>query len=396
MSHSEFIRYGNAMNYLLATLGSISALMSLAVVLTFISFSSMRKRHFMRIIAIMSFCDFIMGVTNTFNFVPYEGLDGEPQTKLCLTQSILYCFFARALAFWMLVMAYQLHAVVSQKFPPMSELQMNFVGWVLPSLFTLSVILSQTNFQRSRSRLITVCFIETGAHEGQAENIGIFVLNTIVVYLLTVVPIIYIYVQIRSYVNTNSNDDERILIGVKSLYIYPICMPICYLPVSICGLFYYSSSFHNKNALYAVSFCYLLFPIYGILVATVFFCKSEAARYHWKQIFYNKEVDILAFEELSNKDGDSSFVDDAMSNRLSLGTQNSRTRSQITNSSSSGLEYKDNRDINRANFLDALGGFTRTDSERISLSSKLIVNRDSEFEMKYSGGGIDAVMRGHP
>jgi hypothetical protein len=302
--------------------GLISCLLSLFVMLTYVLFPRLQGKLFMKIITLISLCDFIANSTVIF---------GEPYNhELCFLQGLLQQFFYVASWIWTVIMTYLLYSLVTKGKITLPEWAMHFISWSVALLCTVLPLTTSTYGAQANDD--DWCWIQPRYlnHKSiQLSELWIYLTFDCVIFgsffLMTLWGIL-IFHRVRVQQIPTS---KTVKSALRTLLMYPIILFITWFPNAIfmlAGI----EGISGPHVMIAVN---SLSIWQGGLTAIVFFYNSKESRTHWYNVF--RVFFACCFSKNSN-DRDSTIETDGSDAQSgsSLGRFLRRIRRVDTNTSS--------------------------------------------------------------
>lgn len=267
-------------------LSCLSAISSSAVVITCLSFKTMRKSYFTRLIMLIAACDVM---------VSFAGIIGFPSehNPWCEVQGCLETFFLRANWFWTTALVYQLYSFAFHRIF-VAEWKLHVVVWTLSSLLSFLPLIYASYGRGVTYGSSEMCFLSSASDAWISmwmiiDWFGcVFACAATMLFLITRVYIHYTRMRHPpSGIGTpNPVYAEGVISLIKSLYVYPLVMIATWgvnTALNVAVLFIAGSNPSSKDN-YAVGATIIWAVTNGIWLSAVFFFKSAEARYQWKRL----------------------------------------------------------------------------------------------------------------
>jgi hypothetical protein len=252
---------------------------SLSVILTLLCFREMRiNRPFMRIIAYISFSDFLGNVA--YLSVSNRPADNSPG---CVIEAFLNVALYPCSWMWTVILVYCLYTLAIEKKVPNNFFFFHCMTWPIPIIFFLISIPFST-YRAPTDRPLEVCTIG-----GFAANIY----HDITYYGLLFICLgimLYLYRKITKLETEQSAGvmEKSYLLTKSALFLYPILLFICWLPHIV--TVFVSDTGEQSNSFETVFyFCDLCKISHGFFTGVIFFTKSQEARKMWKRTIYRHQ-----------------------------------------------------------------------------------------------------------
>ena len=252
----------------------LSCSLALCVLITYVLFPRLQGKLFMKIITLISLCDFIANATV---------IKGEPDDRtMCALQGILQQFFYPASWVWTVIMTYLLYCLVMRGKITMPEWQMHVICWGIPLLCTLIPL--STDTYGSQANDDDWCWIQPRTLSNrniQMNNIWEYITFDCVIFgsflLMTTWGSLIFYRLTIQQISTT----KTIQSALKALIMYPIILFITWCPNAILLTMDIESSMGSPLMLVVNS----LSIWQGGLTAIIFFVNSRESRAHWINLF---------------------------------------------------------------------------------------------------------------
>ena len=291
------------------TVGFISCIAALCVMLTFLNFPAMRKKRFMKFIFYISFSDFFVGIASIIGFPRQPGL--------CTLQGSLATFFSNASWLWATALSYTMYSII-QYGSTTSDKYLHIICWCIPLINTFSPLL----FGRFRYQVPDPreqwCFL-------QAPSTTPFWLQQFVSFgmywawlFLCVVLMSFwgVVVYVRLYRGRQARSADIIRRMYDKVWLYPLIIGSCWVTNFLVD------GTATQDSVLLAFFSMLAGTINGLLTAILFFWKSDEARYRWKSLLTKNDlsVELLYHEIPIDFEPDESYLDDSVRNSLTWST----------------------------------------------------------------------------
>lgn len=247
---------------------ALSLVGSFSVVLTALVFPLLRRKLFMRIIAMISLCDFFASIASIL---------GYNQTGfICQLQGALYGMFYRASWIWTVAFSYELYGVITsspQKLP-ISEPNLHIICW------SIALLLESVPYWFGAKYGGSGVICSFHGPYFVVLMISLFFSILVICCILTV----SLYYSLSKYLDMNRETlGEGVFVITSVLRQYPSAMVICWIPniiLNFVDMIYPSPLVETSlNASLGVG------GLYGFLIAGIFFSNSIEARTMWSEWF---------------------------------------------------------------------------------------------------------------
>jgi hypothetical protein len=252
---------------------TISALLSLSVVLTGLVFANMRKRQFMQIILCISLCDMVACAVSAFGFPSNE-------STLCPLQSFFAAAGFKASWLWIVMLCHQMYHYVSYGGFGLRRHHMHIIVWSL-SIGTTLLPLIQTSYGRDDDS--GWCFLSDGRKDSTVTAVWSSV--TFNALLLVALLTMTCYNALL-YFNYRDVRDLKVITVFRSLYLYPLGMVVIWLPNLIVSalLNWGAVRFTTTAGSVFLDVIFISCTQNGTLTAIIFFTMSREARIRWSKL----------------------------------------------------------------------------------------------------------------
>ena len=280
-----------------------STFFSFTIIFTAITFPSMLKKLFMRMILMIAICDLIGSGVYSFGY-PLN------TNQLCGIQGSLNYFFYRASFFWTLCLTYQLYTLVVRSKLSIYEYQMHLLCWGTNLLLELLPLTDSAYGQDDEANGLQWCAMETRKDDRYATATWILVSYAIpIITCVILMTIFYIRLKYYYYRFLHNETNERIKSVADAIMLYPLAMIVLWTP------FLLSSTYANYNHITTVDMSNFVSisasfgSLYGTAVTIIYFTHSKEARHRWKLFLFglkksNVEESLLIiqqdFEEMNS------------------------------------------------------------------------------------------------
>lgn len=333
-------------------IGTISIFFPLSVVIILILRYEklMKGRTLIHYVFMISIADTIICI---FIAIGYP----KPETLTCATQAFILYFFSRASWFWTDILIFQLLYVIVYKKYFLNIKANHLIVWIVNLILQFIPYSTGTAYGQDDDGLSGTPIIRCGMNVGtgtyyQEEH---WISNVYQIELIvSFVFIVLCTVTILIYCYRKSKVDDKMgfmISNIQSTWttviLYPMGMLITYVPSTVYSHYenrYFGQnntrapdSYVIRNYLQASNF------LYGVILALIFYIKTESAFEEWKDIIKNifnsrtmadlEEIRINGLsisESSSNKTTDStmSMTSESIKVRVSLAFQNPLKRLQ--------------------------------------------------------------------
>ena len=292
-------------------MGFIVTISSFSVVLTPIIFKRMRTLLFLRIIAIISFCDTIVGITYIMDLG--RPLNNLGNSKLCVVQGALNVFFANAGLWWSVCLSIQTYSMVKYLRPYFREHIMHVVFWGIPFILEFVPLFSGSNYGSDdfypEWTLVNACNLKQANGAPSVVNlITLKITDQIFKYVAIAIIAIFYFLTKRE---VDLGNRDPVFYGVtKIMGLYPFIFCICWLPWN---LFYSSLIVIDRKGglvdpraqLVGNTIVNVIMNSVGFFVATIYFTSSTEARKKWHALLtkcttnYDESIESQIYIEAS-------------------------------------------------------------------------------------------------
>ncbi len=255
----------------------LSLLSSLFVVLTALVFPDMRKRLFMQIVVLISFCNLVANSFSAFGFPPDDSV-------LCYLQSFFCFVFYKASWMWTTALAYQLYCICMFGKFGISMIRIHIIVWTISVVTTLLPLTTNTFGRPSNEIDVAWCFL-AGDNEVMLAvwSFLSFVLVLLVSTFLIVYYLFRIYWQYRS-MNIKRQYPEVFAI-LNALMLYPPGFVLTWGPNLLFALLANTQTVPiSDDTQLSFNVLAILATQSGTVVAVIFFLKSREARFRWGRL----------------------------------------------------------------------------------------------------------------
>ncbi len=250
----------------------LSCSLAFCVLATYALFPRLQGKLFMKLITLISLCDFIANATV---------LNGEPgDHDMCVLQGILQQFFYPASWVWTTVMTYLLYSLVMRGKISMPEWQMHAICWGIALVCTLLPLTTGTYGVQANDD--DWCWIQPRTLSNrniQMNNIWEYITFDCVIFgsflvMATCGILIFYRLRIQQIPTT-----KTIQSALKTLTMYPLVLFITWFPNAV--TISMDAAMDSKLMLVVNS----LSIWQGGLTAIIFFVNSRESRAHWINLF---------------------------------------------------------------------------------------------------------------
>lgn len=295
------------------SIGFISLIASLSVVLTPIIFRKFRSFYFLHIIAVMSLCDAVTAIAFILNLEKGNELINS---RACQIQGFLYTFSINASMSWTVALSTQLYTIYKYNRPSLSVLQMHFLFWGAPLIFQIFPWLcGDTYGMDDHIPMLSVfsCNMRTGFPGSDNGNNAFYA--SFYGFKILVFLILFVLYKLTKRVIDLTNIPELSEV-VKIMRLYPMVLFLLWFPEIICFIIWsdYDLTFHNK-VFYAFLVSQISSSLYGIATFLIYFYSSKQARHSWYILLkeFSTQATPLQLEELVYRQTNMSFMSDESS-----------------------------------------------------------------------------------
>lgn len=266
----------------LQVIAVISVLCSCSVLLTAALFPTMRKKLFMQIICYISIADLVGNALYIPSYRPPNGSFG------CGLQGFINLYAYPVSWLWTTVLMYFLYSLALRGKLPLSLPIFHCVCWLVPLVFTLLNLTTNTYGRSDDYPDYEVCVL-TGDY-----NAGM-IWHTVTydcLWLLCIVVMGCMYFRILCLRNGDlAISEEKFKLATKTLGKYPIALFVFWLPhmLSVFALRLVLEKYHLQTY-YVASLGIKI--AHGIATTMIFFFDSSEARYHWLSLLAALRVSV--------------------------------------------------------------------------------------------------------
>lgn len=295
-----------------SVIATLSVIGSLMVVLTFAIFPKLRRRMVMKMIAYISFADFL----SNLGYVPLTRPGNG--TLACTVQGIFNLTTYPISWLWTLAVVYSLHYMAHYSRTPDngSMRKLHVICWGIPIVLTC-ISLGFTKIGREDTYpVFEVC----NYYGGLAAE----VYHILAYYgLLLLIFGIMVYLQ-RNIILLEKSNDPRIFVATytiakMSLSFYPTLLIICWLPHGIVAIVEYFDPSTNSPYKEAYFVTDMLKILHGLFTAITLFSRSAESRRSWYHLLFHGNCASLDEDEpMMNSVSDISLDDDLNYREFSL------------------------------------------------------------------------------
>ena len=259
----------------------LSCVSSLSIILTSCIFHSMRRKIFMRIITIISVCDFIGCLSLTFGY-PSAG------SLLCSIQGAVAICFLRASILWTLCLCWQLYCLVLYNKLLLYEHQMHAICWSITVMLELLPLSTNSYGSDDEVNEELMCYIKGPSYYASLWICICFTTPLVVCIFF----MICCCVRLSSYYSTSSSNSsntptDRIKSVVSVLKYYPIIMIVCWLPNAVlCSTANLLVTNYSPFTLDSINVTIGIGSLYGFFLTILFFSNSKEARERWYYLIF--------------------------------------------------------------------------------------------------------------
>jgi hypothetical protein len=298
------------------------------VLLTFATFSEMRKKRFMKFIFYISICDFCMGVISLFGFPPTG-------SALCWVQGCLAIYFSTCSWFWTTALSYVMYCIVLTGKSTVPDFLLHSICWLLPALLACIPLINVSYGNLSGSNVQWCLLVDNSRSPKGAALIWSYV--AYFGWLFACCGLM-IYWSIRVRIKMCNRSDTLSVI-VRSTYDkvawYPVAMIAFWILNYICIEFSSSALLSGLSMIFGVS--------YGTATAIIFLVKSEEAQRRWLDLIF---TDTLGFRPSSSimpvdfeeERWNEPFAVSSMFHNSNTDTNNSSNNSRLLSSKHASVE----------------------------------------------------------
>jgi hypothetical protein len=268
----------------------ISCSLSLLVIITFLIFHRLRNKLFMKIITLISVCDFIANICQ---------IDGVPSHRdLCILQGLIQQFFYPASWLWTVILTYLLYSLVAHGKISLAEWKMHLIVWGICTAITVLPLTTSTYGTEDNDDYF--CWIRPSSNShGDRLNAAIwsyllFDLILVTCFGLMILWGCLIFYKLSVQLIPKTDTMESAL---RTLLRYPIALFITWFP----NLFYMTVFPNSKADQTAWIAIYCLSTMQGGITALLFFMSSRESRFLWWTLFTRICVTCCGCRERPNK-----------------------------------------------------------------------------------------------
>jgi len=310
-SDYELYREVNILNNLYITVGCLSVIGSVLVLLTPVLWPSMYKgKVCMQMICMMSLCDLLSSLAVAFGF---------PTTnEECSIQSATSIFFCRASWFWSMLCMYVLFQVVIYGQVPLTMKTMQYIVWPLNVVLELLPLTTKTYYGTAPFLLgLVMCNYDTRNPHYFLWIGSLFILPLVVATMYLMFLAVKLWLRIR---HMNAGYQTAL---VKSVVLYPIvtllaCLPLmcCFIWMVVLNLSYPLPTTNAEAAVqWKFKYDFVSYTVawnccQGLCNALVFFANSGEGRERWYKLlsgywkrFFGKELEAGSKREREESSG---------------------------------------------------------------------------------------------
>jgi hypothetical protein len=269
---------------ILRVTSSVSAVSSLSVLITCVSFKVMRENIFARTIGLIAACDVVVSLA---------GIAGFPSnhSDWCTVQGALTTFFLRANWLWTTVLVIQMHRFLIHYRTLLDESRVHVCVWSVVCILTFLPLIHGVFGRDSTYGTTELCFISS-------SSIDWVIAWEVIDWASTVFTCIFIQlflitkVLLRYRTVGNETDSVRIRSLLGSLYVYPLVLLVTWGVSTFTNvvLLCLGVSTPTQQQSYVAGASNVSAMLNGLLLAVVFFAKSSEARSLWKAVLCDSKV----------------------------------------------------------------------------------------------------------
>jgi hypothetical protein len=251
---------------------SLATLAAFLVLLTAITFPSMYKRLFMKIVVMISLCDIMASAFSAVGFP-------SKSSPLCPVQAFFTIFGYKSSWLWTTALAYELYSVcLHGRFVPM--LYLHVICWSVGLISTLLPLSTNGYGRDNQDDGTSWCFINGNTHSGAIWAAVSFQVLLIVTSLMTLYFTFRIYWRYR-FMNI-TKDYPEVHVILDTMILYPLGFFITWGPNLIFSLLinFEVINFDRRNQ-HIFHIVTIIATQSGLVLAIIFFIKSKEARFRW-------------------------------------------------------------------------------------------------------------------
>ena len=254
--------------YLVSSL--LSCILSFCVLITYILFPRLQGKLFMKIITLISLCDFIANAT-VFN--------GEPSNHdMCVLQGLLQQFFYPASWVWTVMIAYLLYSLVTKGKITIQEWQMHAICWTIPTLCAVLPLTTETYGHHANDD--DWCWIQPSSVRSSSKELSqmwqYLTFDCVIFASFIVMTYFGVVIFYRLQVQ-HLQTSKTVQSALNALLLYPIILFITWFPNAIVLAADREDSMASPQMVVINS----LSIWQGGLTAIIFFINSRESRAHW-------------------------------------------------------------------------------------------------------------------
>jgi hypothetical protein len=252
----------------------VSCFLSFLVVLTYAIFPRLQGKLFMKIITLISFCDFVANVSQ---------VNGVPSNRvLCVLQGIAQQFYP-ASWMWTVILTYLLYSLVVNGKILMPEWQMHLIVWATLVLIIFLPFTTSTYGHDADDTYDSYCWIAPRSYDSEGyltENIWSYTTFDAILYgsiiIMTILGVIIFYkLRIQQIPRTRTMRS-----ALRTLLRYPVVLFVTWFPNALYLLLYPDVVTENKG--WIIVDCLSIWQ--GGLTAIIFFISSHESRALWANL----------------------------------------------------------------------------------------------------------------
>ncbi len=254
--------------------GILSCFLSLLVLITYCLFPRLQGKLFMKLITLISLCDFIANLSV---------IGGVPSDHdLCALQGIIQQFFYPASWIWTVIMTYLLYSLVIYGKISMAEWQMHAISWGIPLVCTVLPLTTSTYGVQANDD--DWCWLQPRSLSNRSQQLSDFweylTFDCIIFgsfFLMTLWGILIFHrLRIQQIPAT-----KTIRSTLRALLAYPIILFITWFPNAIVLISGVETAAGSPRMIVINS----LSIWQGGFTAITFFINSQESRAHWIYLF---------------------------------------------------------------------------------------------------------------
>jgi hypothetical protein len=253
----------------------ISVLCSCSVLLTAALFPTMRKKLFMQIICYISVADLVGNALYIPSYRPSNGSFG------CSLEGFINLYAYPVSWLWTTVLMYFLYSLAIKGKLPLSLPIFHVVCWLVPLLFTLLNLTTNTYGRSDDYPDYEVCVLTGDYHDGTIWH----TVTYDCLWLACIVVMAYMYCRILCLRRSElAISEEKFKHATKTLGKYPIALFVFWFPhmLSVFALRLVLERYHVTEY-YVASLAIKI--SHGTATTLIFFFDSSEARYNWLTLF---------------------------------------------------------------------------------------------------------------